>query len=151
MENTQVKRPWHLWVVGILGLLWFSGGANDYVQTQTRNMEYLGMAAENAGVPLQMILDYYGNFPAWADAMWAFGVWGSVLGAILLLLRSRFAFHAFIASIVGLIGTTIYTMSSDMPAALNTTFTWVFTVVIWLSVIVSAYYARRQTATGVLR
>ena len=145
------KTPWHLWALGIVGLLWFAGGANDYIQTQTRNEEYLGMMAENVGVPLQTILDYYGGFPAWADAMWAFGVWGAVAGAILLLLRSRFAFHGFVLSIIGLIGTTIYTFSSDMPPELNTTFSLVFTIIIWLTVIAFAFYAKRMTAAGVLK
>ncbi len=150
-ELGKTKAPWHLWVLAILGLLWFAGGANDYVQTQMRNQDYLGMMAESVDVPLQTILDYYGDFPVWADAMWAIGVWGSVLGAILLLARSRFAFHSFIASIIGLIGTTIYTMTADMPAALNTTFSLIFTIVIWITVIGFAFYARRMTAAGVLK
>ena len=149
--NTATKAPWHLWVLGILGLLWFAGGANDYIQTQTRNEEYLGMMAESVGVPLETIIGYYTNFPVWADALWAIGVWGAVLGALLLLLRRRWAFHAFIASIIGLIGTTIYTYTSEMPAELNSTFSLVFTVVIWVSVIGFAYYAKRMTAAGVLR
>lgn len=149
--NTATKAPWHLWVLGILGLLWFAGGANDYIQTQTRNEEYLGMMAESVGVPLETIIGYYTNFPVWADALWAIGVWGAVLGALLLLLRRRWAFHAFIASIIGLIGTTIYTYTFDMPAELNSSFSLIFTVVIWVSVIGFAYYAKRMTAAGVLR
>ena len=149
--NTASKAPWHLWVLGILGLLWFAGGANDYIQTQTRNEEYLGMMAESVGVPLETIIGYYTNFPVWADALWAIGVWGAVLGALLLLLRRRWAFHAFIASIIGLIGTTIYTYTSDVPAELNSSFSLIFTVVIWVSVIGFAYYAKRMTAAGVLR
>lgn len=145
------KTPWHLWVLGIVSLLWFAGGANDYIQTQTRNTDYLDMMAQSINVPLETILDYYGNFPIWADALWAFGVWGAVGGAILLLLRSRFAFHALVLSIIGLIGTTSYTYMSDMPPELNTTFSLVFTLVIWASVIALAYYARRMTAAGVLR
>lgn len=149
--NNAVKAPWHLWVLGIVSLLWFAGGANDYVQTQTGNADYLSMMADNVGVPLQTILDYYGNFPIWADALWAIGVWGAVLGALLLLARSRFAYHALVASIIGLIGTTIYTFTSDMPEELNSTFNLVFTVVIWASVLGLAYYAKRMTAAGVLR
>lgn len=149
--NEAVKTPWHLWVVGLVSLLWHAGGAYDYTMTQTRNMEYLTQAAENASVPLDTMLDYYTNFPFWADAMWAFGVWGAVAGSILLLIRSRFAFHAFVLSIIGLVGTTIYTATSDIPAELDSAFTWIFTAVIWIVTIALAYYARRQTAAGVLR
>lgn len=145
------RAPWHLWVVGIVGLLWNSGGAYDYTMTQTRNLDYLTQAADNAGVSLDVMLGYYTQFPAWADAAWAFGVWGAVVGSILLLLRNRFAYHAFAISILGLLGTTGFTATSDIPAELNTSFTWIFTAVIWIATLALAYYAKRMTAAGVLR
>lgn len=145
------KTPWHLWVIGIVSLLWHFGGAYDYTMTQTRNMDYLAQASANAGIPVETMIGYYTNFPVWADAMWAFGVWGAVAGSVLLLLRSRFAFHAFAVSIIGLIGTTIYTTTSDLPAELDSTFTWVFTAVIWVVTVLLAYYAKRMTAAGVLK
>ena len=145
------RAPWHLWVIGIVGLLWNGGGAYDYTMTQTRNMEYLTQAATNAGVPLDIMLDYYTTFPAWADAVWAMGVWGAVAGSILLLLRNRFAYHAFLISILGLLGTTIFTATSNIPDELNSSFTWIFTGVIWIATLALAYYAKRMTAAGVLR
>lgn len=147
----SAKTPWHLWVIGIVSLLWHFGGAYDYTMTQTRNMEYLATASSNAGIPVETMIGYYTSFPIWADAMWAFGVWGAVAGSVLLLLRSRFAFHAFIVSIIGLVGTTIYTTTSDLPAELDSTFTWVFTAVIWVVTVLLAYYAKRMTAAGILR
>ena len=149
--NQAVKTPWHLWVIGIVSLLWHFGGAYDYTMTQTRNMEYLAQASSNAGISVETMIGYYTNFPVWADVMWAFGVWGAVAGSVLLLLRSRFAFHAFIVSIIGLIGTTIYTTTSDLPAELDSTFAWVFTAVIWVVTVLLAYYAKRMTAAGVLK
>ena len=82
---------------------------------------------------------------------WALGVWGAVVGSILLLLRSRFAFHALVASLVGLAGSTAYTFMSDIPPEFATTGQMVFSVVIWLSVIGMALYARAMTRAGVLR
>ena len=146
------KTPWHLWLLAIVGLVWFAGGANDYVQTKLENTEYLGMMSESVGVSVETILDYYGNFPLWVDICWALGVWGSIAGGLLLLVRSRFAFHGFVVSILGLVGTTLYTyVLSDFPEALNTTFSQVFTVIICLSVAGYAYYAWAMTARGVLR
>lgn len=149
--NEVSKAPWHLWVLGIVSLVWFGGGANDYFQTKIGNMEYLAMAAENSGVPLQLMVDYFGSYPLWANVAWALGVWGAVAGSVLLLLRSRFAFHAYIASIVGLFFSTVYTLISDVPDAFNTAFTWAFSALIWVSLIGMTYYARRMTAAGVLR
>ena len=149
--NKNRKTPWHLWVIGIVALLWNAGGAFDYVMTQTRNMEYLSGGAANIGVPVDVMVGYYTSFPAWADACWAFGVWGAVAGSLLLLLRSRFAFHAFVVALLGLIGTTIYTVSSDIPEGLSSPFAWIFTAIIFSVTILLIVYARRMTAKGVLR
>lgn len=151
ISATRAKAPWHLWVLGILSLLWFAGGANDYVMTKTQNAAYLGMAADSMGVSVESILAYFNSYPLWATVCWALGVWGAVAGSILLLLRSRFAFHALVASLVGLAGSTAYTFMSDIPPEFATTGQLVFSVVIWLSVIGMALYARAMTRAGVLR
>src|SRR3546814_16652880 len=77
-----VKTPWHLWAVGIVSLLWNAFGAFDYVMTKLRNPEYMA-----AFTPEQQSFFY--SFPLWANVGWALGVWGSVLGSVLLLGRSR--------------------------------------------------------------
>jgi hypothetical protein len=38
---TPHRIPWHLWLVGILGLLWESVGAFDYLMAQTQNESYM--------------------------------------------------------------------------------------------------------------
>jgi hypothetical protein len=151
INATRAKAPWHLWVLGIVSLLWFAGGANDYVMTKTQNAAYLGMAADSMGVSVETILAYFNSYPLWATVCWALGVWGAVAGAILLLLRSRFAFHALVASLIGLAGSTAYTFMSDIPPEFATTGQLIFSVVIWLSVIGMALYARAMTRAGVLR
>ncbi len=143
-NDIRPATPWHLWVVGIIATLWNSGGAFDYTMTQSRNESYM-----SAFTPEQ--LDYFYAFPAWADAVWALGVWGAVIGSLLLLLRSRHAVAAFVISFIGLIGSSIYQMTADMPASLNTPAILIFTAVIWLSIILLIWYARMMTAKGVLR
>lgn len=136
--------PWHLWVVGIIATLWNSGGALDYTMTQTRNESYMsGFTPEQ--------LEYFYAFPAWADGVWALGVWGAFIGSLLLLLRSRHAVTAFGISLVGLLGSSIYQMLADVPASLSTPGIWIFTAVIWLSIILLIWYARKMTTKGVLR
>jgi hypothetical protein len=149
--NSRAKAPWHLWVLGIVSLLWFAGGANDYVMTKTGNAAYLGMAADSMGVSVETILAYFNTYPLWATVCWALGVWGAVGGAILLLLRSRFAFHAFVLSLIGLAGSTGYTFMSDVPEEFVSTGQLVFSVLIWASVIGMAAYARVMTRAGMLR
>jgi len=147
----RIGAPWHLWVLGIVSLLWFAGGANDYLMTKTENAAYLGMAAENMGVSVDTILAYFNAYPVWATVFWALGVWGAVAGSILLLFRSRFAFHAFVVSLIGLAGSSAYTFTSDIPPEFASTGQLVFTVLIWASVIGMAAYAHAVTRAGVLR
>jgi hypothetical protein len=40
-EARAQKTPLHLWIVGILALLWSLLGAVDYIMTQTKNKAYM--------------------------------------------------------------------------------------------------------------
>jgi len=157
--NEVAKTPWHLWAIGIVSLLWNAGGgASDYVQVHMRVESYLAQGAEMMGIGTDQIIAYYEAFPVWANVSWALGVWGAVAGSLLLLLRSRYAFHAFVISLIGLIVTTVHTASTPMPmspdaemAEFAQTFSLAFAAVIWIVTLMLIYYVRRMTAAGVLR
>lgn len=61
---TLAKAPVHLWIVGILALLWNAFGAFDYVMTQIQNAAYLAQFSDADRL-------YFDSFPAWAEAAWA--------------------------------------------------------------------------------
>ena len=107
-----MKAPFHLWLIGILSLLWNAGGAYDYLMTQTGNVTYLEMLT-----PEQ--LDYLNSAPVWFVATWATGVWFAVLGSILLLMRSRFAGTAFAVALVGFVVSAVYSYVLASPSALG--------------------------------
>lgn len=136
--------PWHLWVIGILALLWNGFGAYDYVMTQTRNEAYM-----SAFTPEQ--LDYFYGFPIWVEAFWAIGVWSAFAGAVLLVLRSRFAFHALVLGLAGLAGSSFYQFTSPVPDGVMDGAGLVMTIVIWLTQILLAIYAFSMMRRGVLR
>lgn len=149
-----MKTPWHLWVIGIVSLLWNFGGAYDYVMVRTGNQAYLDQMA--ASIPPEQAAAYMetlANYPLWVSLAWALGVWGAVAGSVLLLLRSRFAMHAFVLSFVGMIGNLIYglvlspTPMTEMMGAASAIFSLAIVVVAILLIL----YARRMTAAGVLR
>ena len=89
----------------------------------------------------------------WANIGWALGVWGSVLGSLLLLVRSRHAVTAFIVSILGLAISCIYQFGMHYADLMRMfgTFPMIFTAVIWAVLIALFLYARAQAAKGVLR
>lgn len=143
----MTKTPIHLWIVGIVSLIWNAGGAIDYVMTRTNVADY--MASQPA--ERLMMLD---QAPLWFGATWALGVWFSVIGALLLLARSRFAGAAFALSLIGLAGSSIYTYGiadgGSMVAAAGTA-AIIFTIAIPVLLLLQWIYARAMTRRGVLR
>ncbi len=141
-----MKSPWHLWVIGVLSLVWNAGGALDYTMTQTRADWYM-----SAFTPEQ--LDYFYGYPAWAVAAWAVGVWFALLGSVLLLARRRWAGAAFGLSIAGIVVTSVYTfgVSDGSMAELSGPGALIFTAAIYVVTIGLWIYARAMTARGVLR
>ncbi|WP_339872677.1 hypothetical protein [uncultured Brevundimonas sp.] len=101
---TDTKNvPWHLWVVGVVSLLWNSYGGYDFVMSLTKGEAYM----RASGMSDAMIA-YYNAMPTWMYGPWVLGVWGAVAGSILLLLRSRFAVHAFALSLLGAVVSLLY-------------------------------------------
>lgn len=143
MNETTPKAPVHLWIVGIVSLLWNAIGAFDYVATQLRLEFYMSQFT-----PQQ--LEYFYSFPVWVKAAWALGVWGSLLGSISLLLRKSWAVWLFGASILGLVFTTLYNFVLSDGMAVMGSGAAMFTVVIWVIALLLFFYARAMAKNAVL-
>ena len=100
-DGVRRRTPVHLWIVGVLALLWNSYGAYNYLMTRLRDTEYLAQAMP--GVDPNATLAWVDGFPIWAQFGWGLGVWMGLLGAVLLLARSRHATWVFGLSFVGAI------------------------------------------------
>lgn len=144
MNESTTKTPWHLWVVGILSLLWNAVGAFDYSASQLRLEWYMSQFT-----PEQ--LAYFDSFPAWAVAVWAIAVWGSLLGSLGLLLRRAWAVWLFGISIVGMVLTALYSFILTDGAAMMGQEALAFTAVIWVIAFSLLFYARAMAKRGVLR
>ncbi len=139
--NSTVKAPWHLWIVGLLTLAWNAIGGWGFTTTYFGDLAALGMTADQ--------IAYFENFPIWASVCWALGVWGAIAGSLLLLLRSRWAVHAFAFSVIGLIGTVIYQdILTEVPDGLQNTGLAISIRVIAVLVLL---YTVRLRRNGVLR
>lgn len=149
-QAAKVGTPWHLWVVGVVSLLWNAFGGYDYIMSQTGNLAYLSQMEETMGVSAEQAVAYFETFPIWVDFCWALGVWGSIAGSVLLLMRSRFAFHAFALSLLGLLGAMPWQYSNPLPGMTDSTMMSVTTVVISVIILLLAWYSRAMTRRGVL-
>jgi hypothetical protein len=138
------KRPIHLWIVGILSLLWNSFGAYDYLGMQLPIAGYL------AQVPQAIVL-LKDSYPVWMDAAWAIGVWGAMAGSIALLMAQRWAVWMFAASLTGLAVSSIYNFTHPVGMEAIGGGGVVMTAVIWIVAIALLWYSIRHSRLGVLR
>lgn len=138
------RTPWWHWLVAGIGLLWNGFGAYDYTMSHLQGEAYY---RQNGMTDAQIA--FMATYPGWMHAVWAVGVWGSALGAVLLLLRSRWAFHAFAVSMLGAIGNCIHTLAA--PGAAEAMGGPVFPIVIIAICGVFIWYSWAMTKRGILR
>lgn len=137
------STPWHLWVVGVVALVWNGGGAFDYLMTQTENASYMSQFT-----PEQ--LEYFYGFPTWLVAFWAMAVWGSVLGSILLLMRSRFAAPVFLVALVCMVVNSLHNFVFSDGIEIMGSGGAIFSAVIFVVSVALWLYARAMRDRGVL-
>ena len=137
-DETIDKKHWSFWVICIVGLVWNAGGAANYLM-QT-NMEFVNsMPATHQAIII--------GRPAWATGGFAVGVFGGVLGCILLMLVQRISRYVFLISMTGIFVTMIHTINVAMS---NIEFSYleffVMAVLPLLVAVVLVLYARHALA-----
>lgn len=150
MEQDHVRAPMHLWIVGLLSLLWNAFGAFDYVMTRTRGAEWIRQMMD--GVDADAFMQYIDNFPLWASIGWGLGVWGALAGSIALLMRRSLASTLFALSLVGAILGIGYQLANPIDMAAFSEGTNALVPYMVLLIALGLYlYARSMKSKGVLR
>ncbi len=112
-SSAQARTPVHLWIVGVLALLWNAVGCYDYLMTRMRNTDYLKSMMPD--VDPQAMLAYVDGFPIWASIGWGLGVWLGLAGSVLLVMRNRHAVLALGLSLLGAVLGLGYQLARPMP------------------------------------
>jgi hypothetical protein len=147
-QAVSARTPAHLWIVGILSLLWNCFGAYDYTMSNLHDMNYLG----SMGVDPNVMIAYMDGMSIYTKIGWALGVWAALLGSVLLLMRSRYAVHAFALSIIGIILSFVgQRFGPPPPAPMTAGAAKYIPWLIMLLGVLQFVYASRQSRTGVLR
>lgn len=147
MQDTRTaKAPWHLWVVGLVAVLWNSIGAYDYVMTMYGGMDYL----RQAGMSEAFVAEFE-RLPMWMSVAWPVAVWSAVAGSVLLLARSRWAFSAFVLSLIVYLANLVHNFGMSDLGALGGAASIGVAVAVTLSLIFLIWYARLMSKRGVLR
>lgn len=145
-EDVVHKNPIGYWIITIPFLIWNAFGGYDYVMTRTRNIDYL----KNMGDP-QVLLRWVDSLPLWVQICWPIGVWSSVLGSVLMAMRSRHAVSAFTVSLIAAAASLGYQFTVALPPELDTTANRVMPIIILAIIAFLLWYCRRMAVRGVLR
>jgi hypothetical protein len=149
MDDTAALRnsaPLSFWIISAISMLWNGFGGYDYVMTRSRNSDYLSQMGDPKD-----ILAWIDSMPVWSQYLWPIGVWASVLGSVLLLLRSRYAVPAFLVSLVGAIGSFAAQMATTLPASMDNAMNKMMPLVILAVIVFLWWYAKKALAQGVLK
>lgn len=140
------RTPWHLWVVGIVSLLWNAMGAADFTMTQLNSEAWL-----KAYTPEQR--EYIHGFPLWSVVAWGVGTWGGFLGSVLLLARKGLAFHLLAASLAGALLTSLYSfgLSDGLRIMGGGAGMIAFNAIIVTVSVLLVVYAKKMRKRGMLR
>jgi len=135
------KTPWHLWVVGVLALLWFAAGAYTFFMALQGRLP--DMDPEEAA--------YYANLRILQIALLGVNTISGVVAALVLLLRSKLSTWLFAVSLVGIIVLNTAELITGDSRMLVDRGALIATIVIFAIVVLLAVYASRMTKRGVLR
>jgi len=148
--TAEGRAPAHLWIVGILGLLWNAFGCYDYVMTRMRDTDYL--AGMMPSVDPNATLAWVDSFPIWAQFGWGLGVWAGLAGSLLLIMRNRWAVWGLGLSLVGaILGLGYQILWAPPLAGAEGAMFKIMPFVIILVALGLFLYARAMEKKGVLR
>ena len=146
MINPVTRPPWHLWLVGVIAVLFNAIGVFDFTMSMARGRKYMA----SAGMTADQIAHYEG-MPAWMTIVWGIGVIAAFAASILLLLRSRLALPTFIVSLAAFLLSLFYTYVLTDGGAIMGSEMAIASAVIAALLLIFAWYARIMIARHVLR
>ena len=146
MSDAAIKAPWHLWLVGIVAVLFNSIGVFDFVMSMTQGEAYMA----SAGMTPEQIA-HYRDMPAWMTFVWALGVFTAFAASVLLLLRRKLAFPIFVLSLAAFLLSLLYTYVLTDGGAIMGQQMGVTSAIIAALLALFSWYAWRMGKAGVLR
>jgi hypothetical protein len=146
MTTAAVKTPWHLWLVGIVALLFNAIGVFDFVMSMAQGAAYQA----SAGMTPDQIA-HYQEMPGWMTVVWAVGVFGAFLASALLLLRRKLAGPVFVLSLAAFVVSLLYTYVLKDAGAIMGRQMAITSAVIAVLLVLFAWYSRFMTMRGLLR
>ncbi|MBT8341491.1 MAG: hypothetical protein HKP58_12065 [Desulfatitalea sp.] len=143
METTD-KAPWHLWLAVGFSAAFTSFAAFGYVMTAIAHPAFIARFPPD----LMHLLD---SMPPWALAARTCGIWVGPIAVILLFLRSRHAFLAFVIVLAALVIGTLGEQWVGLPGTMRSTGIFSLKVMNWSILIAMVVYTHWMRLKRVLR
>ena len=136
-----VSRPWHLWTVAILTLLWNGSGAVTILLAQAGKLT--GISADEAA--------YYAAQPFWLVLSTNIATLAPVAAGIALLLRNQVAVWLFGVSLTLILANNVYELATGVSRSLANQGALIVTCIIVVIAILQLVYANAMKKRGILR
>lgn len=139
-HSRHARAPFHMWVVGLLLVLWNGWGVA------------LAIAAQTASLPLvdPEIAAYFASQPSWLVLFADIGPIAGVAGAVALLLQSRWAPMLFVVQLGVIALANAYEVAAGTSLLLTSSESRVGSLVLAVMICGQIAYARVMARRGVL-
>ena len=133
--------PLWFWIAAGLGLAWNIFGVVQFLGSLSATTESLmatGLTAEQAAVML--------GYPSWMTIAFAVGVFGGLIGCLLLLLKKRISVLVFAVSLIGYVILYIGDITEGVFAAIGTSQVVILSMVVAIAAALmwlARYFDRR--------
>ena len=135
------NAPWHLWVVGILTLLWNGSGTYTFLMAQTGRLA--GLDAEEEA--------YYAAQPLWFAVSTDIALLTALAAGFALLFRSGVAFWLFAVSLAFILLNNTYELVSGVSRMLVERSAVILTTVVIIVATLQLVYSMAMRRRGALR
>ena len=138
--NTTLKskRPWHLWLVGILSFLWYLSGTYAFLMAQTGRLT--DISADEAA--------YYSAQPIWLAVLTDISLFSALIASMALLLKYRLAFTLYSLSLTTILLTNMYDLIAGTSRMLSNTGSIILTPITVVIAVFLLFYSRSILKRG---
>lgn len=136
--------PIWFWIAAVLGLAWNIFGVIQFIGSLSATPESLaavGLTPEQAMVML--------GYPGWMTFAFAVGVFGGLLGCVLLLLKKSLSVPVFLISLIGYVALYVGDITEGVFAAIGTSQVVILSIVVIIAVFL-LWLSRHFAQKGVL-